>query len=95
MIFKCNCQLIESLYHTKEGHSKLTPEKFVTAFQALKVASVIGESFTRKQIIATSESLTDPATHSDDVTEILNELEIRGLIELVYDDGAGDSFYRF
>lgn len=53
----------------------------------LKVASVIGESFTRKQIIATSESLTDSATHSEDVTEILNELEVRGLIELVYDDG--------
>jgi hypothetical protein len=95
LILKRNCQLIENLYHNKEGHAKLTPEKFVTAFQVLKVASVIGESFTRKQVIATSESLTDSAAHSEDVTEILNELEVRGLIELVYDDGGGDSFYRF
>ena len=30
-----------------------------------------------------------------DTVEILNELEMRGLIELVYEDGLGDTVYRF
>ena len=46
-------------------------------------------------MLATSESLTDQSLHHEDTAEILNELESRGLIELVYEDGYGDQFYRF
>jgi hypothetical protein len=48
-----------------------------------------------KQILAVSESLTGEKEHSSDVLEILEELEVRGLIEMVYEDGLGDIFFRF
>lgn len=48
-----------------------------------------------KQILAVSESLTGEKEHSSDVIEILEELEVRGLIEMVYEDGLGDTYFRF
>jgi hypothetical protein len=48
-----------------------------------------------KQILAVSESLTGEKEHSSDVLEILEELEVRGLIEMVYEDGLGDTYFRF
>jgi len=48
-----------------------------------------------KQILAVSESLTGEKEHSSDVLEILEELEVRGLIEMVYEDGLGDIFFSF
>lgn len=69
--------------------------RYRNAFNILKVASVIGEVFSMQQILSVSESLTDEAKHRSDTLLILNELEVRGLIELVYEDGLGDSFYRF
>lgn len=32
MVLKANCQVIESIYHAKEGNNKLTTDKFVNAF---------------------------------------------------------------
>ena len=48
-----------------------------------------------KQILAVSESLTGEKEHWSDVLEILEELEVRGLIEMVYEDGLKDIFFRF
>jgi hypothetical protein len=48
-----------------------------------------------KQILAVSESLTGEKEHSSDVLEILEELDVRGLIEMVYEDGLGDTYFRF
>ena len=48
-----------------------------------------------KQILAVSESLTGEKEHSLDLMEILEELEVRGLIEMVYEDGLGDTYFRF
>jgi len=48
-----------------------------------------------KQILAVSESLTGEKEHSSDVLEILEELEVRGLIEMVFEDGLGDTYFRF
>jgi len=48
-----------------------------------------------KQILAVSESLTGEKEHSSDVLDILEELEVRGLIEMVFEDGLGDTYFRF
>jgi predicted ATPase len=69
---------------------------FSNAFQIMKVASVIGDIFTKRQLLEVSESLTDSSLHVDEVIDILNELEARELIELVYEDNTqGDAIYRF
>jgi hypothetical protein len=54
----------------------------------MKVASVIGDIFTKRQLLEVSESLTDSSLHVDEVIDILNELEARELIELVYEDNT-------
>ncbi len=61
---------------------------FSNAFQIMKVASVIGDIFTKRQLLEVSESLTDSSLHVDEVIDILNELEARELIELVYEDNT-------
>jgi len=48
-----------------------------------------------KQILEVSESLTNSANHNQDTLEILDELESRGLLEMVFEDDLGDTFYRF
>jgi hypothetical protein len=71
---------------------KLPSETAVCALILLKSAAVIGNVFTMKQL----RNVCDlDEKHLMHITNQLEELENRDIIELLFEDGYGDRIYRF
>jgi hypothetical protein len=93
IIFKHNCQLVESkLTIMVNGRRKLDTAEVLQILRLLQNASVIGPMFSSRML----DKIVNRESNVADINKRLDQIEDCDLIEMVYNEVYnGERFYRF